>query len=69
MVLRQRIISEIYDESNDKVVNREIIQDKAIKRPEVIEDLGYNHKEQIDILREVQNDFFFCSICISQDII
>ena len=30
MGLRQRIISEVYDEQTDKVVNREIINDKEI---------------------------------------
>lgn len=57
MGLRQRIISEIYDESNDKVVNREIIKDKAIERPEVMDDVGYSHKEQIEILQNIQDNF------------
>ena len=55
MALRQRIISEIYDESNDKVVNREIITDKKIEKPTSIEELGYDHKEQIDLLQQIQD--------------
>jgi len=39
MGLRQRIISEIYDEQTDKVVNREIVQDKEIKKPKIIDDV------------------------------
>jgi hypothetical protein len=58
MGLRQRIISEVYDEKDGKVVNREIIKDKEIKKPDVIEDLGYDHKEQIDILKLIQDAFF-----------
>ena len=57
MGLRQRIVTEIYDEKNNKIVNREIINDKPIKKPEIIDDLGYNHKEQIDILQNIQDIF------------
>ena len=45
MALRQKIISEIYDEKNNKVVDRKIIEEKPIKIPTEIDDLGYNHKE------------------------
>lgn len=48
--LRQRIVTETYDEKDNKIVDREIINDKPIKKPESIGDLGYNHKEQIDLL-------------------
>ena len=57
MGLRQRIISEVYDEQTDKVVNREIINDKEINKPKSIEDLGYNHKAQIDMLHNIQEAF------------
>ncbi|MGB4192331.1 MAG: hypothetical protein WBJ81_07330, partial [Rickettsiales bacterium] len=57
MGLRQRIVTEIYDEKNNKIVNREIINDKPVKKPEIIDDLGYNHKEQIDILQNIQDIF------------
>lgn len=59
MGLRQRIVSEIYDESNNKVVSREIIKDKAIERPKVMEDMGYRHKEQMEILQGIQDAFLF----------
>lgn len=57
MGLRQRIISEIYDEKDNKVVDRQIIKDKKIETPEKIDDLGYNHQEQISILQEIQDAF------------
>lgn len=59
MSLRQRIISEIYDEKNNKVVDRKIIEDKEIKAPVKIDDLGYNHQEQIHILQGIQDAFLF----------
>jgi hypothetical protein len=58
MGLRQRIVSETYDEKDNKIVDREIINDKPIKKPESIGDLGYNHKEQIDLLQHIQDSFF-----------
>jgi hypothetical protein len=57
MGLRQRIVTEIYDEKDNKIVNREIINDKEIKKPKEIDDLGYNHKEQIDLLQHIQDSF------------
>lgn len=57
MALRQRIVSEIYDERNNEIVYRQIIQDKAIKKPKKIEELGYNHKEQISMLQLIQDTF------------
>ena len=57
MALRQRIISEIYDEKNNKVVDRQIIEDKKIDTPKVIDNVGYNHREQIAILQEIQDIF------------
>lgn len=59
MSLRQRIISEIYDEKDNKVVDRKIIEDKKIEVPVKIDDLGYNHQEQIHILQEIQDAFLF----------
>jgi hypothetical protein len=59
MGLRQRVVTEIYDEKDNKIVDREIINDKPIKKPESIEDLGYNHKEQIDLLQHIQDTFLF----------
>lgn len=59
MGLRQRIVTEIYDEKDNKIVDREIVNDKPIKKPESIEDLGYNHKEQIDLLQHIQDTFLF----------
>lgn len=59
MGLRQRIVSEIYDEQNNKIVDRQIIQDKKINNPKTIDELGYNHKEQIDVLQSIQDIFLF----------
>ncbi|MDC0865063.1 ISKra4 family transposase [Rickettsiaceae bacterium] len=57
MALRQRIISEIYDETNNKVVDRQIIEDKKIESPKAIDNVGYNHGEQIAVLQEIQDIF------------
>jgi len=59
MGLRQRIVSEIYDEKASKVVDRQIIADKKIENPKQIDDLGYDHQEQISILQEIQDAFLF----------
>lgn len=59
MSLRQRIMSEIYDEKSNKIVDRKIIEDKEIKTPVKIDDLGYNHQEQIHILQEIQDVFLY----------
>lgn len=59
MGLRQRIVSEIYDEKDSKVVDRQIIKDKKIENPKKIDDLGYNHEEQISLLQEIQDSFLF----------
>ena len=59
MTLRQRIISEIYDERDNKVVDGRIIEDKKIETPVKIDDLGYNHQEQIKIIQEIQGAFLF----------
>ena len=40
MGLRQRIFSEIYDEKDSKVIDRQVIKDKEIKKPEKIDDIG-----------------------------
>ncbi|MFK7973976.1 MAG: ISKra4 family transposase [Rickettsiaceae bacterium] len=57
MTLRQRIISEIYDEKDNKIVDRQIIEDKKIETPKEIDNIGYNHGEQIAILQEIQDIF------------
>ena len=57
MALRQRIVSEIYDEKNNEIVDRQIIQDKEIRKPEKIEEIGYNHEEQISMLQLIQDAF------------
>lgn len=57
MGLRQRIVSEIYDEKDSRIVDRQIIKDKEIKKPEKIDDLGYNHEEQIAMLQSIQDMF------------
>ena len=41
MSLRQRIISEIYDEQDNKVADRQIIEDKKIETPKEIDNIGY----------------------------
>ena len=57
MALKQRIISEIYDDQTGNVYKKDIIEDKIIKSPKRIEDLGYNHEEQLNILRNIQESF------------
>ncbi len=57
MGLRQRIISEIYDEKDNKVVDRQIIIDKEIPKPKKIDEVGHDQKEQIEILQKIQDAF------------
>jgi hypothetical protein len=59
MGLRQRIVSEIYDEKDSKVVDRQIIVDKKIEQPKKIDDLGYDQQEQISMLQAIQDAFLF----------
>jgi hypothetical protein len=57
MALKQRIISEIYDDQTGNIYKRDIVEDKIIKSPKSIEDLGYNHEEQLEILKHIQESF------------
>ena len=57
MALKQRIISEIYDDQTGNVYKRDVIEDKTIKSPKSIEDLGYNHEDQLKILKDIQEAF------------
>jgi len=57
MALKQRVIVEIYDDQSKEVFDKKTIEDKVIKSPKQIEDVGYNHKEQIDLLQSIQDSF------------
>lgn len=57
MTIEQRIISEIYDSKEDKVLKRTIIKRKNIINPEKIDDIGYNQEEQVSALHDIQDDF------------
>jgi len=57
MALKQRIVTEIYDDQTKSIVHREITEEKVIKSPKSIEDLGYNHEEQIEILHRIQDNY------------
>ena len=64
MALKQKIISQIYDDQTGEVLNTEIIEDRAIKSPKSIEELGYNHEEQINLLQKIQDTFLDSQITI-----
>ncbi|WP_162902410.1 hypothetical protein, partial [Facilibium subflavum] len=57
MALKQRIVTEIYDDQTQDIVHREVTEEKVIKSPKSIDDLGYNHTEQIEILHRVQDNY------------
>lgn len=57
MAITQKIISEIYDEKTGKLIRRTIINEKPIKNPKTIDDVGYNKKEQIDIIKNTQDEY------------
>lgn len=58
MTIQQRIISEIYDTKEDKVLKRTIIKKKDIVNPKSIDEVGYNQEEQIDTLKSMQDEYF-----------
>ena len=43
MALKQRIVTEIYDDQTQDIIHREVTEEKVIKSPKSIDDLGYNH--------------------------
>jgi hypothetical protein len=57
MALKQRIISEIYNDQTGEILNKEIIEDKVIEPPKQIEDLGYDHQQQMMLLQHIQDSF------------
>jgi len=57
MALKQRIISEIYNDQTGEILNQEIIEDKVIEPPKKIEDLGYDHQQQMTLLQRIQDSF------------
>lgn len=57
MALKQKIISQIYDDQSGEILNTKVIEDKVIKSPQSIDDLGYNHEEQIELLQKAQDAF------------
>lgn len=56
--LRKRIVSEIYDEK----VDRSTVVDKEVKKPKTIDNLGYNHTEQVDNYKEYKIAFCLLSL-------
>ena len=57
MALKQRIVTEIYDDQTQDIIHREVTEEKVIKSPKSIDDLGYNHEEQIEILQRIQDNY------------
>lgn len=55
MQIRTRLIAERYDIATGKVIDDKIIHDKAISEPKSIEQLGYTHAEQMEILQNSQD--------------
>ncbi|MEY8717407.1 hypothetical protein [Francisella philomiragia] len=41
----------------ENVYKRDIIEDLTIRSPKSIEDLGYNHEDQLKILKDIQKSF------------
>lgn len=54
---RIRIIAQEIDNDNEKIISQVSIFDKDIIYPESISKLGYNHEEQIEILKKVQESY------------
>ena len=50
-----RFIAEYYDTKTNEVLESKIIREDKIKNPITIKDLGYLHKEQIELLSSIQN--------------
>lgn len=57
MALKQRVVTEIFDDQTEELLHREVVQEKAIQSPKVLEDLGHSHKEQIDMLQSIEDNF------------
>lgn len=51
------MVTEIFEDTTKEVIHRELINEKVIESPKAIEDLGHDHKEQIDILQSIEDNF------------
>lgn len=55
MEMSVRVVLEFYNSNSGEVTESKVIRDDKIKRPVKINELGYLHREQIEILESVQN--------------
>lgn len=64
MAIKQRIISEVYNDQTQEICHREIIKDKVIDSPKEIDDIGYNHPEQIELIQGIQDAFLLSQMSL-----
>ena len=50
-----RLLAQYYDISTNEVIEEVIIEDKVVLKAEVLRDLGYDHKNQVDYLQRIQD--------------
>lgn len=50
-----RVVIETFDLKDDGINSRQIIKSQAISEPKSLEQLGFNHKEQIELLHQIQD--------------
>lgn len=55
MASNLRIIAEVFDPATNTVTERTMITEKTIENPKNLMHLGFNHKEQIDLLQKCQD--------------
>ncbi|WP_440683896.1 hypothetical protein [Cysteiniphilum halobium] len=64
MTIKQRIISEVYNDQTQEIYHREIIKDRVIELPKDIDGVGYNHTEQMQLLQGIQDAFLFAQMSL-----
>ncbi len=55
MSKRYRVVVEELDENNKDIIARKIVKSINVKRPFSIDDIGFKHKDQIEILQKIQD--------------
>jgi anti-sigma28 factor (negative regulator of flagellin synthesis) len=53
---RYRVVVEELEEDSKAIVARKIIKSINVKRPQSIDDIGFRHKDQIEILQKIQDE-------------
>ena len=55
--MKQRIISEIYDENTGEIISQVTIMDKVIEEAKEMDQLGFTRKDSIEILKNIQEEY------------